>query len=137
MTQPGFTGAGLDRADHLRLDPARLAELMANGDARLLRLDVVDAGVDEENGLSWEPLNGATETLFLGLEEGRPLFAPLVRMEQLGQRAWDVFRLLALMSPKDAAIWGAARRLNEWHNRHLFCGICGGETSTYRAGWGG
>ena len=63
--------------------------------------------------------------LFLGLDEGAPLFAPLVRTEALGQRAWSVFRLLAMMSPKDAAIWGAARSLNEWHNRHGFCGICG------------
>ena len=47
-----------------------------------------------------------------------------------------MFRLLALMSAKDAAIWAAARSLNEWHNRHLFCGICGSGTRAYRAGWG-
>ena len=51
-------------------------------------------------------------------------------------RAWSVFRLLALMSPRDAAIWGAARSLNEWHNRHRFCGICGSGTDLFRAGWG-
>jgi NAD+ diphosphatase len=136
MTQPGFTGAGLDRADHLRLDAERLADLMANGDARLLRLDQVDPVLDEAGRLLWEPLGTAAETLFLGLEEGRPLFAPLVRMEQLGQRAWSVFRLLALMSAKDAAIWGAARSLNEWHNRHGFCSVCGTATQPFRAGWG-
>ena len=136
MTQPGFTGAGLDRADHLRLDPERLADLMANGDARLLQLDTVDPVLDEAGALSWGPLNGATDTLFLGLEEGRPLFAPLVRMEQLGQRAWSVFRILSLMSPRDAAIWGAARSLNEWHNRHGYCSVCGHGTAPFRAGWG-
>ena len=136
MTQPGFTGADLDRADHLRLDAERLADLMANGDARLLRLDQVDPVLDEEGRLLWEPLGTAAETLFLGLEEGRPLFAPLVRMEQLGQRAWSVFRLLALMRPRDAAIWGAARSLNEWHNRHGFCSVCGHESAPFRAGWG-
>ena len=47
-----------------------------------------------------------------------------------------MFRLLALMSAKDAAIWAAARSLNEWHNRHLHCGICGAATTSYRAGWG-
>jgi NAD+ diphosphatase len=47
-----------------------------------------------------------------------------------------VFRLLSMMSPKDAAIWGAARSVNEWHNRHRFCGICGTETGVFRAGWG-
>ena len=40
------------------------------------------------------------------------------------------------MSPRDAAIWAAARSLNEWHNRHNFCGICGTATESYRAGWG-
>jgi NAD+ diphosphatase len=136
LTQPGFTGAGLDRADHLRLDAERLADLMANNDARLLRLDAIDPVLDEEGRLRWGPVGDAEEMLFLGLEEGRPLFAPLVRMEQPGQRAWSVFRLLALMSPRDAAIWGAARSLNEWHNRHGFCGVCGQATAPFRAGWG-
>ena len=135
MTQPGFTGAGLDRADHLRLDAEQLADLMANGDARLLHLDTVDPVLDEAGALRWGPVEGVEDLLFLGLEEGRPLFAPLVRMEP-GQRAWSVFRLLALMSPRDAAIWGAARSLNEWHNRHVFCPACGHATAPFRAGWG-
>jgi NAD+ diphosphatase len=136
MTPPGFTGAGLDRADHLRLDPGRIADLMADGEARLLALDGLDPVLDAAGGLAWGPLAGESETLFLGLDEGVPLFAPLIRTETLGQRAWGVFRLLALMSGKDAAIWGAARALNEWHNRHRHCGICGTATAAFRAGWG-
>jgi NAD+ diphosphatase len=133
----GFTGAGLDRADHVRLDAERLADMMANGDARLLRLAELDPVLDEEGRLAWGPLDGAGgDYLFLGLDEGAPLFAPLVRIQALGQRAWSVFRLLAMMSAKDAAIWGAARSVNEWHNRHRFCGICGTETGIFRAGWG-
>jgi len=133
----GFTGAGLDRADHLRLDAERLADMMANADARLLRLETLDPLLGEDGKLAWTPLAGAAgEFLFLGIEDGAPLFAPLLRLEALGQRAWSVFRLLALMSPKEAAIWGAARSLNEWHNRHRFCGICGTATDHYRAGWG-
>jgi NAD+ diphosphatase len=136
MSAPGFTGAGLDRADHLRLDAERVADMMANGDARLLRLAALDPVLDEEGRIAWDPLDGAGEYLFLGFDEGAPLFAPLVRIDQLGQRAWSVFRILAMMSPKDAAIWGAARSVNEWHNRHRFCGICGGGTAPFRAGWG-
>ncbi|HEV7659904.1 MAG TPA: NAD(+) diphosphatase [Allosphingosinicella sp.] len=136
MMPPGFTGAGLDRADHLRLDPERIAGLMANGEARLLALDGLDPVLDEAGRLAWGPPAGDGEALFLGLDEGVPLFAPLIRTEALGQRAWGVFRLLALMSGKDAAIWGAARALNEWHNRHRFCGICGTATALFRAGWG-
>jgi len=137
VTITGFTGAGLDRADHVRLDAERLADMMANGDARLLRLAELDPVLDEEGRLAWDPLGGAGgETLFLGLDEGVPLFAPLVRMQAFGQRAWSVFRLLSMMSGKDAAIWGAARSVNEWHNRHGYCGICGTATEIFRAGWG-
>ena len=137
MTITGFTGAGLDRADHLRLDPERLADMMADRAARLLRLADLDPVLDEEGRLAWEPLGSAGgDYIFLGLDEGAPSFAPLVRMQTLGQRAWSVFRLLSMMSDRDAAIWGAARSVNEWHNRHGFCGICGAGTHVFRAGWG-
>ncbi len=137
MTITGFTGAGLDRADHLRLDPGRLAALMAHEEARLLRLAELDPVLDEEGRLAWEGFAAdAGDCLFLGLDEGVPLFAPLVRTAALGQRAWSVFRLLAMMSARDAAIWGAARSVNEWHNRHRFCSVCGNESQVFRAGWG-
>jgi NAD+ diphosphatase len=137
MSAPGFTGAGLDRADHLRLDAERMADMMANGEARLLSLAGLDPVLDAQGRLDWGPLTGAEgDYLFLGMEEGAPLFAPVVRIEGSGQRAWSVLRLVAMMSPKDAAIWGAARSLNEWHGRHRFCGVCGTETRIHRAGWG-
>jgi len=136
LSAPGFTGAGLDRADHLRLEPARVADMMASGDARLLRLAGLDPVLDEEGRLAWDSLEGGGGHLFLGFDGGAPLFAPLVRIEQPGQRAWSVLRIVAMMSAKDAAIWGAARSVNEWHNRHRFCGNCGGETAPFRAGWG-
>jgi NAD+ diphosphatase len=41
-----------------------------------------------------------------------------------------------MMTPRDAAIWGTARSLNEWHNRHGFCGRCGAPTAPFRGGWG-
>jgi NAD+ diphosphatase len=111
--------------------------MIANKDARLLRLAELDPVLDEDGRLAWDPLDGVGgDALFLGLDEGAPLFAPIIRMQTLGQRAWSVFRLLSMMSDKDAAIWGAARSVNEWHNRHGFCGICGTATNVFRAGWG-
>jgi len=135
---PGFTGSFLDRADHLRLDEARLAELTASLGARLLRLAQLDPLLDEEGRLAWgslAELDEGAELIFLGLDAGTPRFAPMVRAE-LGQRAWGVFRTLGLMAPEDAAVWGAARSLIEWHNRHFFCGRCGAPTRMFRAGWG-
>ena len=131
----GFTGAGLDRADRFRLDEARLAELAASLEARLLRLAGLDPELDEEGRLGWDGMAGIEEHIFLGLREGAPLFAPLVRAEP-GQRAWSVFALLNRMAAEDAAVWGTARSLIEWHNRHLYCGACGSATAAFRGGWG-
>ena len=133
--KPGFTGAGLDRADHLRVDEARLAELADVIEARLLRLAGLDPELDEQGRLGWTGMAGAEQHIFLGFREGVPLFAPLVRVEP-GQRAWSVFALLNRMAPEDAALWGTARSLIEWHGRHRFCGACGAPTAPFRAGWG-
>ena len=136
--RPGFTGAGIDRADHLRLDEERLAALIAHEAARLLRLDALDPVLDAEERLAWAPLRELpqeTELIFLGLAGNTPLFAPLVPVEP-GQRAWSVFGILSRMAPEDAALWGAARSLLEWHTRHRFCGRCGAPTASFRAGWG-
>lgn len=134
----GFTGAGLDRRDQLRVDAAGLAAAVADPKARLLMLDGLDPVVDEAGGLGWQPLDGAaTESLILlGFDGEMPLFAPIVAAPPLGARAWNVFRLLNAMPVRDAAIWGAARSLNEWHARHGFCGVCGSATAPFRAGWG-
>lgn len=135
---PGFTGAAIDRADRLRLDEARLAELAASLGARLLRMAGLDPVIGEDGRLAWgslAELEDEAELIFLGLEEERPLFAPL-RAVQPGQRAWAVFHLIAQLSPGEAALWGAARSLNEWHARHRFCGACGAATAPFRAGWG-
>ena len=134
----GFTGAGLDRADHLRLDEAALAELAARDGAAILRLDGMDPVLSDDGALLWDLLleaEGKAERIFLGLAAETPLFAPLPRIE-IGRPAWSAFQLLALMSAEEAAIWGAARSLVEWHNRHLFCGRCGAPTRLFRAGWG-
>jgi NAD+ diphosphatase len=133
--RPGFTGAGLDRADRLRLDEARLAELASSVEARLLRLSGLDPELDEDGRLGWRDMLDVEEHIFLGLREGAPLFAPLIRAEP-GQRAWSVFALLNRMAGEDTAVWGTARSLIEWHNRHLFCGRCGAPTRSFRGGWG-
>ncbi len=137
--RPGFTGSTIDRADHLRLDELRIAELSSSLQARLLRLARLDPQLDEAGRLAWgslAELEADAELIFLGLNGEVPLFAPLMRMEATGQRAWGVFRLLESMSPEEAALWGTARSLIEWHNRHLFCGACGTATLLFRAGWG-
>ena len=131
----GFTGAAVDRADHLRLDEDALAALAARPDARLLRLAGIDPVIDDAGTLLWEGVDPRAERIFLGLAGGAPRFAPLPAIE-IGQRAWSVFAILDAMAPGQAALWGAARALIEWHNRNGFCSICGGGTRLFRGGWG-
>ena len=54
-TTIAFAGGTLDRADHVRSDPDKLAALM-NWRARLLRLDGLDPVIAPEGGLDWGTL---------------------------------------------------------------------------------
>src|SRR3546814_13916537 len=45
-------------------------------------------------------------------------------------------RLLPLLSAEEAALYGGARSLVDWHARHRFCAACGSETALFRGGWG-
>ncbi|HEX8643006.1 MAG TPA: NAD(+) diphosphatase [Allosphingosinicella sp.] len=136
MSRPGFTGAGLDRADRLRLDAERLRALAAADEARLMRLTGLDPVLGDDGRLAWEAVADEAELLFLGLDGETPLFAPLVRIEGPRPNPRAVFALVEAMQPEEAALWGTARALIEWHNRHLFCGACGSATVSFRAGWG-
>ena len=136
MSRPGFTGSTLDRADRLRLDAARLRALAASPEARLLRMQGLDPLPHEDGRLAWDGCDPRSELIFLGLDGEAPVFAPLVRLEGPRPNPRAVFGMLESMPPEDAALWGTARSLVEWHNRHLFCGACGGETTAFRGGWG-
>jgi NAD+ diphosphatase len=139
MSRPGFTGAAIDRADHLRLDREKMEALAAAADARLLRMAGLDPLLDKEPRLTWEPVEALTpdaELIFLGLDRGTARFAPLVRLGGDRPNPRAIFAMLDRMPPEEIALWGTARSLIEWHNRHLFCGVCGLATGSFRAGWG-
>lgn len=138
VPQPGFTGSLLDRADALRLDDGRIAELAAHADARLLLLDGHDPVLGADGRLVWTELDKAdpdAALIFLGLDRDAPRFAALVPVVT-GGNAGPLFRVLSAMHPADAACWAAARSLIEWHSRHGFCANCGAATTVFRAGWG-
>jgi NAD+ diphosphatase len=63
---------------------------------------------------------------------------PLVNGEGIAAavRSPAVWRALSLLPAEDAAIYGTARSLIDWHNAHRFCGRCGSGTTMFRAGWG-
>ena len=134
-----FTGSRLDRADHVRADPERLAGYM-NWKARLLALDGLMPALDDEGRLGWGTLADApedAELCFLGLDEGKACFAAVPprgdsRPRMANPQLWS---LMATLSPDDLALYGGARSLTDWHARHRFCAQCGGDTKLAKGGW--
>jgi NAD+ diphosphatase len=134
-----FTGSRLDRADHVRADPERLAGHM-NWKARLLALDELMPALDDDGRLGWGTLADApedAELCFLGLDEGKACFAAVPprgdsRPRMANPQLWS---LMATLSPDDLALYGGARSLTDWHARHRFCAQCGGDTKIAKGGW--
>lgn len=139
MSGPGFTGSPLDRADRIRNDIEAYGALLGDWRARILRLDGLDPMVGAEGGLHWHSiaeLQGSEELILLGLSDGKPHFVALVEVEGGMFRSPSLWRALSMLPAEDAAIYGTARSLIDWHNGHRFCGKCGSPTAMFRAGWG-
>lgn len=140
MIKTGFTGSPLDRVDHLRSDVAAFAALKQDWRARVLGLDGVDPVLSADGGLHWQSLadlEDEAELLLLGLLDDKPHFVPLhAPRPSTGFRSPAVWRALAMLSGEDAAIYGTARSLIEWHHGNGYCGKCAAPTAVFRAGWG-
>lgn len=134
-----FSGSNLDRADHIRADPAAL-EGMMDWRARLLKLDGLDPLVTPEGSLDWGTLGDAdpaSELVFLGLLGGKACFAE-VAPRLIGSVAPANPRLWAAMSalaPEELATYGTARAVVDWHARHRYCARCGSATKLAKGGW--
>jgi NAD+ diphosphatase len=131
--EPFFSGEGLDRADHLRADPAAIAELHSQGDARQLIWQDGAPAIDDLGTLRWEPVEG-TPPLFLGLNHGSPRFSALPDGDAPAT-AYAHFQLLSLLEASDAPTFAAALSLANWHRRHRHCSTCGQRTEPNRGGW--
>ena len=137
---PGFTGSPLDRVDPVRSDVAAYQLHLTNWRARVLTFDGADPQVDERGDLRWHSLGDVAEDaqiLLLGVLDEKPHFvvipdAPLTD----GFRSPALWAALNSMAADQAAIYGTARSLIDWHHRHGFCARCGGATKLFRAGWG-
>ncbi len=139
MSAPGFTGSPLDRVDHIRNDVAAFEALLGDWRGRVLGLDGLDPVVASEGGLLWHSMADVAadaELILLGLLEGKPHFVPLTKATGDAFRSPNTWRALSILPAGDAAIYGTARALIDWHNAHQFCGRCGNGTSLFRAGWG-
>jgi NAD+ diphosphatase len=148
QTRNVFAGPYLERAGHLRSNPAWFEEalsdpssrvvtiwnsrsLIAGGDApraTLLELDQIPADRRNSNDL-----------ILLGRFEGASLFA--YEMEgvepptvPVGARFEDL-RLVAALMPEDhAGLLSYARAMISWRRTHRYCGRCGAKTVSDRSG---
>ncbi|GAA0312963.1 NAD(+) diphosphatase [Rhodovulum strictum] len=161
--QVTFGGGGLDRAAHLRADPAALDGLRTTPGACTLPLwrgkPLVCSG-----GLGWiapdHPVLTASggDAVFLGLAEGAPRFAvdlsdwqPAELPDTLGafldpseQRHpglpeahvfAELRRVMTGLSPLEAELAATARAVLGWHATHRFCARCGTASQPEQAGW--
>ena len=136
----GFTGARLDRADQMRTNEAAFAAAIADPRATCLTLDGIDFVPGASGGLLWEPLDPADDRalMLLGIDDaGAPRFVrEAAAGARVDARTRTVMRLLPLLSAEEAALYGGARSLVDWHARHRFCAVCGTPTDLFRGGWG-
>ncbi|MFU8873955.1 NAD(+) diphosphatase [Micromonospora sp. SL4-19] len=138
-----YGGGWLDRAAALRTDPGWIAARLSDREAVLLplwrdsclvsadRVPVRRAAVDAAGLLA-----AADETVFLGLDAGRAVFAvdlsgrPEGEALELAQaaEAVDVRALVGGLGPADAAVQAYAKGLLHWHRGQRYCGGCGAAT---------
>ena len=134
-----FAGSRLDRADHVRCNPDKLAEL-SNWRARLLLLDGLDPVVSPDGRLAWGTLADAdagAELVFLGLDGERACFAqvPPSLNGNVGPANPRLWQAMATLDAGELATYGGARSMVDWHARHRFCARCGAPTVLAKGGW--
>ena len=156
-----FGGSGLDRAAHLRGNPAALAEVLRRGTVlpvwRGKPLIVGDA-------VGWLPpghvvLAKAGPMMFLGLDGDVPRFAAdisdwapeavaeavaagffdaSVQRHPALAEDWGFAELRGVMTqltPRDAELVATAKAVLHWHRSHGFCAACGAASEVAKAGW--
>ncbi|MGY0003165.1 NAD(+) diphosphatase [Micromonospora sp. I033] len=138
-----YGGGWLDRAAALRADPAWITARLTDPETVLLALwrdrSLVSADrVPVRRSAAGAPglPAAADETVFLGLDAGRAVFA--VDLSGRGEaeacelagaaEAVGVRALVGGLGPAEAAVQAYAKGLLHWHRGQRFCGGCGAAT---------
>ncbi|GAB6195494.1 NAD(+) diphosphatase [Lysobacter xanthus] len=129
--------APLDRADHLRADAGALDAAWPT--SAVLRLDGEGHAACDEARMP-SVLRGdacgarPADADFLGIDgDGRAWFATMLGDD--GVARIDLRSATALWPWREAGAFATAHALHHWHNRHRYCGTCGGGIEFVRAGW--
>ena len=147
-----MAGPYLDRAAHLRQDPAWFAGALADANSRVVPLwdsrslvTATSAGnpLTEAAYLSLTDLPEDQRTdahlILLGKFRGRHIFAYEFAVHEApqipGGTRFEDLRMIAANLPADeAALLGYARAMMLWRKRSRFCGTCGAPTVAAKAG---
>ena len=142
-----MAGPYLDRAAHLREDPAWFASALSNAASRVLPLwnsrSLVNADSTRAAYLALTDLPTDQRTagplILLGAFHGDHVFAyefdsPDPPQTPAGTRFEDLRMVAANLPADEAGLLGYARALLLWRRRSRFCGICGSPTIAAKAG---
>lgn len=143
-----YSGLRLDRAAATRGDPEWLARVLGQDSTAVIPVwrdqCLVRDGLPVmlRRGDAGDLLAAAEGPVFLGLEDGRAVFAADV--STLGQKealaaagahaVMDIRALVSAVPPAAAGMFAYARGIAHWHRNQRFCGACGGRTDTRSAG---
>lgn len=134
-----FVDGALDRADHLRDDPAALDAAWLQAGILALHPDgraVVDAAGALYQIAAPADAGRLPAATFLGLRDGRAWFlADAADLGLAAAPAIDLRKAAAHWPAWQATLFAQARALQHWHRQHRFCPACGGGLRYRRAGW--
>jgi NAD+ diphosphatase len=128
--EPFFSGPGIDRADQVRCDEARLAATAAGEGVRQLVWRNGLPAIAPDGSLEWQ--EAASSELFLGIRDGVAHFSATEHPHPNARAAFDMIGSLA---DHEAPLFATALSLAWWHSRHRFCANCGAPTGIERGGW--
>ncbi|MEE9358531.1 NAD(+) diphosphatase [Candidatus Vondammii sp. HM_W22] len=150
-----YAGGHLNRASGLRKDPNWVADQLTRGDALIVPVWRNCNLVSDSKHTAPYPkavlctissadriLEAASNTVFLGLDGERPLFAvdlsdhDEIQAASLAEehRFTDLRHLGLLMEAQEATLLAYAREMLYWHRHNRFCGKCGSATTSQNGG---
>lgn len=148
----GYSDSRIERAAELRVDASAIGALARDPNAAAYLIGG-DAIVMKKGSSINEPLfsmseaqalSPATETIFLGLLDGKPRFghgvAPqtadaLKSREELHVTDLRSIAVQGLVAPDHLPPIAEAKAVLHWHARHRFCPNCGAATALVCGGW--
>lgn len=127
MSIPTFAGGTLDRAGPRRTDTPWQVTAREDPGARVI--------VVGRDGVGVTTGRAGTDAIFLGTEDGGPVFARAADSKLDGAVPLEELRVAAArLDAAEAGLLAYAAAIVSWHHATAFCGRCGAQTQVGEAG---